>query len=241
MKVSQKIITQLQQIPEGIPFGYDSFKLETDESIAAAKMMERLLQKGVVQRISKGIFYKAKQTIFGQIRPTEKEILQKVIFKNGQRIAYITGIELYQQMGLTTQVPTHIVIASHLRRNPFTIGDMILKPAKSYAPVTDENYQLLGILDAMKDLSQIPDADESSMLSILMNLIRSLNNEDTSELVKYGLFYPPRVRALLGALLETIYADLDLDTLQKSLNPFSKFRIKTNLLLNAYKWQLKIL
>jgi hypothetical protein len=241
MKVSQKILMQLQQILEGIPFGYDSLHLEGDEYIAAAKMMERLLRQGVVQRLSKGVFYKPKQTIFGQIKPSENEILKKIIFKNGQRIAYITGVELYNQMGLTTQVPSCITIATHVRRNPFKAGSLALKSAKSYAPVTNDNYELLGILDALKDLSQIPDADESSVIPILMNLIRSLDFEAALSLVKYGLFYPPRVRALLGAVLESIDAHLDLEVLQKSLNPLSTYRLKTNLLSNARKWHLKTL
>lgn len=241
MKVSQKILIQLQSIPEGIPFGYDTFQLEGNEYIAATKMMERLLKRGVVQRLSKGVFYKFKQTLFGQLKPSENEILKKVIFKNGQRIAYITGIELYNQMGLTTQVPSCITIATQVRRNPFTTGTLALKSAKSYAPVTNDNYELLGILDALKDLTQIPDADETTVILILTNLIRNFNKKSIFNLVKYGLFYPPRVRALLGAVLESIHTDLDLQVLQKSLNPLSTYRLKTHILSNARKWHLKTL
>ena len=157
MKVSQKIDSQLKNITEGITFKYQDLVLEPSEYAAATKTVERLIAEGKLQRVSKGVFYKPKQTVFGALQPREDELLKQYLFKNGQRVAYITGASLYNEMGLTTQMPFTIVLASKSRRSALlVIGNLKIKPVKSYVDVTNDNYYLLGILDAIKDFNNIP-------------------------------------------------------------------------------------
>ena len=65
------------------------------EYSAVAKCLERLVKQGEIKKISKGNFYKAEQSILGELKPDEQEILKPFLFENGKRIAYITGIYLY--------------------------------------------------------------------------------------------------------------------------------------------------
>ena len=114
MKVSQKIDSQLKNIIEGVTFKYQDLTLEPSEYGAATKTVERLIAEGKLQRASKGVFYKPKQTIFGTLQPREGELLKQYLFKNGQRVAYITGASLYNQMGLTTQIPFTILLVEEV-------------------------------------------------------------------------------------------------------------------------------
>jgi hypothetical protein len=241
MTVSQKIEQQLQKIPEGATFRYQGLAIELSEYSAASKTIERLITKGTLKRASKGIFYKPKQTVFGALQPKEDELLKQYLFKDGQRVAYITGASLYNEMGLTTQVPFVITIASKTRRAFTSINYLTIKPAKSYVEVTDDNYKLLGILDAIKDFNRISDRDKNTVITILTNKLKALMPQETTNLIKYGLNYPPRVRALLGAMLERANKSLELNTLKASLNPLSKYNygINNNDLPNVVKWQLK--
>ena len=241
MNVSKKIDNQLKQIPEGTTFRYQGLSIAASEYTAATKKIERLIAEGTLKRASKGVFYKPKQTIFGALNPSENELLKQYLFKNGQRVAYITGVSLYNKMGLTTQIPAVIDIASPNKRLLITIGNVSIKSVKSYVEVTDNNYELLGILDALKDCKDIMDADKKTVLILLLNTLKTLTAEEISNLITYALNYPPRVRALLGAMLETIDDTLTLYQLKSSLNPFSKYDygIKTTFLPNALKWQLK--
>ena len=241
MKVSQKIEAQLKGIPEGITFGYKDMAIETDEFGAASKSIERIIAAGKLKRISKGVFYKPRMTVFGLVQPVEQELLKQYLFKNGRRVAYITGIGLYNQMGLTTQIPAIIIMASKSRRKAVDIGNIKIKPVKSYTNVTNENYKLLGILDAVKDFKTIPDTDIKSVISILKNQLNQLTEAERKYLTQYALDYPPRVRALLGAILEIVDNSLDLIELKKSLSPLSTYKtgITTALLPNAIKWNLK--
>lgn len=241
MKVSQKIVKSIAQITEGTVFGYQDMGIETNEYGAAAKSISILVAAGTLKRASKGIFYKPRQTVFGIAKPREEELMKQYLFKNGQRVAYITGSSLYNKMGLTLQVPFNLKIASKTRRTTVSIGNMKIRPARSYADVTNENYYLLGLLDAIKDFNSIPDKDSNAVIKILTNRVKELDANETKEIIQYALMYPPRVRALFGAIVENAGKTSELDTIRGSLSPLSKYKygIKNSVLTNASKWNLK--
>jgi Family of unknown function (DUF6088) len=240
MKVSEKIDQKLKLISEGSIFRYDGLSIEPNEYSAAAKKIERLIANGTIIRASKGVFYKPRQTVFGIAKPREEELMKQYLFKNGQRIAYITGSSLYNKMGLTMQVPFNLTIASKTRRTTVSIGNMKIRPARSYADVTNENYYLLGLLDAIKDFNTIPDRDSNLVIKILTNRLKELNADETKEVIQYALMYPPRVRALFGAILENTGKTSELDTIRARLSPLSKYKygIKNSVLTNASNWNL---
>ncbi|MGM0644583.1 MAG: hypothetical protein ACQETC_12495, partial [Thermodesulfobacteriota bacterium] len=62
----------------------------------------------------------------------------------------------YNRMGLTTQIPKDIKVASKVKEIRTRIGNINARRVKSYVEVTNENYRMLEILDALKDFNQIP-------------------------------------------------------------------------------------
>ncbi len=241
MKVAQKIEKEISKIKEGTTFKYQQLPIESNEYSAATKAIERFIEKGIIKRVSTGVFYKPKQTIFGELKPNEEELLKPYLFQNNKRIAYITGTSLYNRMGLTTQVPKNIKIASRDKRITVSVGNIKGTPVKSYVDVTDKNFYLLEILDALKDFKKIPNLDKSSAIKILSNNVKKLNTNEIKQLIKCVLYYPPRVRGFLGALLEKVDSPIELITLKKSLNPLSEYNygINKSLLSTIPNWNIK--
>ena len=241
MKVAQKIEQQISKIQEGTTFKYQQLSIAFNEYIAATKAIERFIEKGVIKRVSPGVFYKPKQTIFGELTPSEDELLKPYLFQNNERVAYITGNSLYNKMGLTTQVPKNIKIASRDKRITISVGNIKGTPVKSYVDVTDKNFYLLEILDALKDFKKIPDLDKDSAIKIISNRLKELNINEIKQLIKCVLSYPPRVRGFLGSLLEKIDSSIELALLKKSLNPLSEYNygINKSLLSTAPNWNIK--
>ena len=101
MKIARKIEKNISCIALGTPFTYKELDLAASEYPAAAKAIERLLKRGLINRVSTGVFYKPKQTIFGDLKPSEEELLRPYLFEENKRIAYITGTALYNKLGLT--------------------------------------------------------------------------------------------------------------------------------------------
>ena len=241
MKISAKILKQIKGIPEDTTFGYNQLNISKTEFQAAAKAIERLIKKGLIKKVSKGVFYKPKMTVFGELKPSDTEILRPYLFQGNKRKAYITGANLYNQLGLTTQMAFRMKIASLNKRIYINTGAIKATPVKSYAEVTDENYELLGFLDAMKDIKTIPDSDSKTVVAVLTGIIIKLSEKQTQEMIRYALLYPPRVRALLGAILEQLNRKKGLDKLKESLNPLSQFKmnIKAAGLKTSSNWNIR--
>ncbi|RRA98614.1 DUF6088 family protein [Larkinella rosea] len=239
--IAQKIAQRIQGLPEDISFGYEQLDITREEYSTAAKVLERLQKKGEIKKLSKGIFYKPKKTVFGEKRPDEQQLLKPYLYQNGQRTAYITGDYLYNQLGLTTQLPAVIKIASRHRRIFINTGAIKATAIKSYVDVTEDNYQLLGFLDAMKDLKQIADVDIENAITIFKDRVGALDKQQRQAMIQYALAYPPRVRALLGAILTDLDQQDGVDDLRNSINPLTTFKLAlpNQLLTSATDWNIQ--
>lgn len=242
MKVAEQIREKIKSIPESEPFGYADLDIEATDFFTAAKALERLQKKGIIKKVSKGVFYKPKISVFGALPPDYNQILQNYLYEDGKRTGYVTGYVLYNQLSLTTQMAFTTTIATNRSRKKINVGWLKTNCVKAYVEVTEENYPLLGILDALKDIKSIPDSSASNAIKILMPKIKVLEKNDIENIIKYALKYPPRVRALLGAIIENVFRKNEYDVLplEKSLNPSTTFKlgIKNNDLPTSQNWNI---
>jgi hypothetical protein len=242
MKVAEQIRNKIESIPESQPFGYDDLGIVTANFVTAAKALERLQKKGTIKKVSKGLFYKPAISIFGVMPPNYDAILQNYLYKNGERVGYITGGELYNSLNLTTQNYFRTKIATKRSRKKIEISWLKTTNVKAYVDITENNYKLLGILDAIKDIKIIADTSANDALKILIPKIKLFPFNDIQELLQLSLQYPPRTRALLGAIIDNIFKDeFDLGPLMNSLNPATiyKLNIKEEVLPTIIKWKIK--
>jgi hypothetical protein len=227
MKVAEQIRKTIESIPESQPFGYADLGIEPANFITAAKALERLQKKGTIKKVSKGMFYKPKMTRYGPLGPDYNTILNNFLFKNGKRVGYITGGELYNQLNLTTQNYFRTKIATNNSRKKIEKGWLKTSTVKAYTEITDENYQLLGILDALKDIKNISDTSATQVIKILAGKLTKFNQTDIEVLIKLSFSYPPRVRALLGSIIEENFTTIvDLSDLKNTLNPSTVYKLK---------------
>lgn len=241
MKVTDKILAKINRIDTGDVFGYDTLEINSDEIIAASKALSRLVEKGVIKRARKGYYYKPNVTAFGELKPREEVLFSIYLFEKKKQVAYVTGTGLYNRLGLTTQVPNSIRIASFDKQVKGKVGNVIVKPAKSYVKVTADNIKYLEILDVIKDFNKIPDLNKSNGIVYLKKVLSDFDNLQIKKMVTYGMEYPPKVRALLGALLEALKIDSNTyNVLKKSMNPSSSYRygINLQLLSTATSWNI---
>ena len=241
MKVAQKIERKIKRMQEGGTFKYQQLNIAADEYTAAAKAIERLIAREIIKRVSTGVFYKPKKTVYGKLRPSENELIKPYLFLQNKRIAYITGTALYNRMGLTSQIPKAIKLASRSKRIYINTGEIQAKPVKSYVDVTNDNYYLLEILDVLKDFLKIPDLNKRLAIKYLLNKLKKLSVKEKTRIIKYAFQYPPRVRAFLGALLSKSSDNQDIAALKQSLNPLTTYDlgIKKEWLLTASNWNIK--
>ena len=168
--------------------------------------------------------------------------MKRFLYINGKRTGYITGGELYNQLNLTNQNYFRTKIATNRSRRKIEKGWLKTSTVKAYTEITEDNYQLLGILDALKDIRIISDTSIIQAIKILVGKLANFEKTDIQTLINLALFYPPRVRALLGAIIQEIFdTAFDLSVLKNSLNPCTlfKFRLKETDLPTITNWQIK--
>ncbi|MBI2730140.1 MAG: hypothetical protein HYX40_05215 [Sphingobacteriales bacterium] len=242
MKVAEQIRKKIKSIPESQPFGYADLGIAPGDFFTAAKALERLQKKGKIKKVSKGIFYKPEISIFGAMPPDYDVILKNYLYQNGKRVGYVTGSVLYNQLNLSTQMAFRTKIATNRKRKKIDISWLKTDSVKAYTTITDENYRLLEILDAIKDIKLISDTPVGKAVRILMPKIKLFAKKDIENLMQYALQYPPRVRALLGAIIENIFGNkYDIFQLKNSLNPSTIFKlgIKNTDLPTIQNWNIK--
>lgn len=241
MKVAEKIRKMIETIPESQPFGYSDLGIEAGDFAAAAKALERLQKKGTIKRVSKGVFYKPQMTIYGVLGPDYNALLDRFLFKDNKRVGYITGGVLYNQLNLTTQISFRTKIATNRSRKKIEKGWLKTSTVKSYVEITEDNYQLLGILDAIKDIRNISDTSTAQAIKILAGKMAKFRKTDIESLMELALEYPPRVRALLGAIVEDRFGNqFNIESLRNSLNPTTTYtlKIKESDLSTIKNWNL---
>ncbi|HWZ21509.1 MAG TPA: hypothetical protein VNW06_02580, partial [Cytophagaceae bacterium] len=106
--------------------------------------------------------------------------------------------------------------------------------------IKEQYISSLQLLDAIRDIKNIPDTSVEESLRILIERIKTLPKEEQLLLVKLALEYNPSTRALVGAIMERYAKNLDLTKLATSLNNLSEYNvgIGNKLLPNKSNWNL---
>ena len=225
-------------MPEGVVFTLADFGVASSYGQALAKAINRKVLSGEISKISKGKYYKPKKTVLGAIKPTYYEFVKDFLFKDGKVAGYISGIQAFTSMGLTSQISSSIMIGTNKYRRPIRRGEYKISFLLQNNPITEENIELLRILDTMKMIREIPSVSPDEVCQFLIATVKSLSLEQKNELLRLSLGYTPYVRALAAAICEAF--DIETDIVRKSLNSLSSYKlpISGTVLPNKSNWNI---
>jgi hypothetical protein len=77
----------------------------------------------------------------------------------------------------------------------------------------------------LKDIKRIPDCTVKNAVVMVSSKIKNLEGPIIKKLIQYALLYPPRVRALVGAILAELNSNIDTRELKESINPLTTFQL----------------
>ena len=241
MKTTDYIKVTIDKLPKGYVFTYSDFTTEVNKKEAIIKALNRLAASGKIVKLSKGKFYKPEESPFGTLQPDQKQIVKDLLEKDGKLLGYITGLGIYNQLKLTTQVSYVIQIGRNETRPTLKRGMYSIAFIKQKNTITKENIPLLQLLDAIRFIKKIPDTTIETSCKRLKALLTELNTKQINTILRLSMKYPPATRALLGALLEDLSVPVDLSALQNSLNPITsyKFGLSQSVLPTIINWNIK--
>jgi hypothetical protein len=187
---------------------------------AVAKALSRLTTAGTIERLSKGIYYRARRTVFGKSRPNPAALRD---LASQRKPIFPAGLAAANLLGFTTQNAGRSEIATSAHSLPRKlVGDATLihtRRPKAWNSLTETDAALLDFLRRHGQLSELsPEETIRRTLSLASETGRF------ERLLKVAIFEPPRVRAILGALGQQIgMSPSRLKRLRASLNPLSRF------------------
>lgn len=238
MIVSRQIKEVLASTPTGFVLTTRDFGIEMRYQPALVKALSRLVKLGTLQKIAKGKYYIPKKTVFGTLKPTDTELIKDFLEKDGNIIGYITGTSAFASMGLTTQISASTLIGTNKNKRTTVRAGKKISFLLQENPITSDNIPLLRILDALRMINKIPATSPDECVSKICRIIKNLSTDRQDLLLNLSLNYTPFVRALLGAIYETI--GLNAYKIGQSLNGTTKYKIPITdtTLTNKKNWNI---
>jgi hypothetical protein len=204
---------------------------------AVAQALSRLTRQGLLQRLSKGVYYRPKQTTFGKSLPNPL-VMQKLA--SSRKTVFPSGIAAANLLGFTTQMARRGEVATSALSLPRKLigSDTVVhtRRPEAWASLSDQDAALLDFLRCAGSTSELSDEETSRKTLALFS-----EKGRFERLLKVADTEPPRVRAIMGAIGEQIGKNASaLKQLRESLNPFSRFDFGAlHRLRHAKEWQAR--
>jgi len=204
---------------------------------AVAQALSRLTRKGMIERLSKGVYYHRRDTTFGKSRPNPSALQE---LASRRKSVYPSGIAAANLLGFTTQTSARAEVATSGFSLPRKLigSDTVIHTRRpdAWAGLSNADAALLDFLRRGGQTSELsPEETIRKTIALLSEAGRF------ERLLKIAAGEPPRVRAMLGAIGEQLGKNpVELNKLRESLNPFSRFPFGLlRGLPDARKWQAK--
>jgi len=223
MKVSDIVSNKIDRLPNGYIFTYKDLSLSVEDREATIKSLNRLVEKGKINKISKGKFYKPEITIFGSLIPNQYQIVKDLLEEDNKIIGYLTGYSIYNSLGFTTQVSNIIQIGKNNLRPNLKRERYLIKFVKQNNIINKDNIPYLQLLDCLKNIKRIPDTTIDRSIEMFISIFSDYKLKDIKQIVRLAQKYPPSTRALLGALLDELQLEKYSKTLLQTLNPITRY------------------
>ena len=177
MSIDDKVEAKVNKSKTGsILFNEDFQDLGNSGAIKIA--LHRLVKKGGLTRIAKGIYTKPKYSkLVGEVLPSTEEIAKAIARRDKARILPTGSYALYI-LGLSTQIPLKLVYLTDGSPRKITIGKRIIQFKKT----TPKNLSLKGevsklVIQAIKEIGKDNVTNEE-----IKKIIELLKQEDRKKL-----------------------------------------------------------
>lgn len=150
---------------------------------SADRYLVELVEKGVLQKLSHGLYYYPKETVFGAVPPDEKTLVRSFL-KDDEFL--LTSPNAYNSLGVgTTQLYNKRVVYNHKRHGEFELGGrkfyFHVKPR--FPKKLTEEFLLVDLVNNLDTLAE----DTKEVLSNVRNKARTMDARKLQQTVKaYG-------------------------------------------------------
>lgn len=173
------------------------FELPGNSKDYIRQEMKKLVDEGKMERLYNGVYYTAYTTILGTKGKVsvDKFIEKKYLLYQGETSGYITGIQLANMYGFTTQNPSCIEVCSNeatTKQRKLNIDGRKVIVYKPIAEINDENKSALQFLDLMSSIDKYSELSGDELANKLKEVVKIMN-VDFTKVKEYISMFPDRV------------------------------------------------
>lgn len=194
--IEEKIEKSIKSKPRGVLHFTDDF-IAYGSSKAIQKALERLTNKGVITRVTRGIFVRPEVSQYiGEVMPSLEDVAQGIAKRDRIKIVP-TGTYALNLLGLSTQVPLKLVYLTDGAPREIKIGNRTIKLKKT----TPKNLLAKGRISrlAIQALREIGQKGLTKELEL--RVIDLLRNEDKKDLDHDIALAPVWIRKIMQKAL----------------------------------------
>jgi len=240
MKITEYIRSKVEVMPHNYIFTSKDFVTDQHKMESIIRTLNRMALWCEIIKVAKGKYCLPPSKTPVDSYPFKAELVQDLLQDGDQIKGYLTGLTAYKMLGLTTKEDYEIHIGCNGHREEMQIGQYTIHFARQRNIITLQNIRLLQILDAMRHIKRIPDTTVLLSCEHLLRIIKSLRRSEVEMLVRLSKKYLPATRALLGAMLETLYFEELAGSIYRSMVSNRLYDLKGvgRVIHDPYKWKL---
>lgn len=168
-------------------------------TVCAKTLLHKLLKDSKIIRYRHGAYYKRIHTAFGEMHPDTYMYAIKYLIKDKKRIiGYECGASLANRIGLSTQMPRDLHIASN-RYGKCKIPIQNITIHKPTIRVTNRNHSYIQILDLLGDWDSLF-IDAPDPYAVLLRVLNRCSLDKKRLMAYAARHYPADVTQRLNTL-----------------------------------------
>jgi len=196
LTIENKILTKVKKARGGSLFFIEDF-VALGNNNTIQKSLERLVEKGEVKRIGRGIFSRPRQDPYiGEVPITTEEIAQAIAKRDKARIIP-TGDYALNALGLSSQVPMNIVYLTDGTPRKIQVGNKAILFKKT----SPKNLNAIGNISRLAIQALKAIGKENLTLEQKNKIIELLKKEDKYRLDHDIRLAPEWIRAIMRSAL----------------------------------------
>ncbi len=126
MSTAQAVLSGVRKLPKGMPFTSARF-LKHGSHGAVDRTLSRLVGRGEIQRLARGVFVRPRTNRFvGTVLPEVREVVEAIARSRGETVQ-IHGAEAARRFKLSTQVPTAPVFHTSASSRTIRVGSVTVR------------------------------------------------------------------------------------------------------------------
>ncbi len=198
LNIEIQALTKMKKAKGGTLFFVEDF-LRFGNAKAIAKALERLVQKGDITRVARGMYARLEvDPVIGPVMPGMESIARAIARRDKARIVP-TGVMAMHLLGLSTQIPMNIIYLTDGAARKITIGhgSIVLKKSapKNLAAIGKISSLVIQALKAIGKDNLTPEQKEI--------IIRKLQKEEISRLEHDMRLAPEWIRKIMREAIKT--------------------------------------